>query len=315
MEKRKGVGVVIGRFQVADLHEGHQSVIAEANKHHKLCIFIGVEPSRLGVRSDPLDYATREQMVKLSFPKAQVFELTDQYTDEHWTNLLDHRLHTLYPRDSITMYCGRDSFKKHYGGKHEVREIDSVQHLSGTDLRDIDGSTVENHASFRRGVIYAAYNRWDPIYPCVDIACTRIEHNQIKVLVGQRRNEGGLYRLPGGHVDPTDETDELAAKRELYEETGVECSDMEFVWSGRIKARGDRPGAGTKRTIFFHTHYLHGPAKGADDLDSVGWVPVNRLKGLKWVDDHARLAQFLQDYVEKRGAHAWDSAMAGASAR
>ncbi len=297
IETRKGIGVAIGRFQVADLHEGHHAVIAEARKHHKLCIFVGVSPAQLNTKSDPLDYPTREQMIKEQYPRAQVFELMDQYTDDGWSAALDARLGALYPQDTVTMYGGRDSFRGHYTGRHAVVEIDSVAHLSGTDLREIDGSTVENHASFRRGLIYAAYNKWPPIYPCVDVACTRVTDGVKMVLVGQRNDEGGVSRFPGGHVDPRDVSDADAANRELREETGVECGSMRYIWGGHIKSWRDREGGGTWRTTLFHTEYLHGPAQAADDLHALRWVPVDELGRLKWADDHKALARRVAEYL------------------
>lgn len=298
IEPRKGVGVVIGRFQVADLHEGHHAVISEARKHHKLCIFVGVSPAQSNTKSDPLDYPAREQMVKEVYPCAQVFELLDQYTDDGWSASLDARLGALYPHDKVTMYGGRDSFKGHYTGKHTAVEIDSVAHLSGTDMRAIDGSTVENHPSFRRGLIYAAYNKWPPIYPCVDIACTRVTDGQTHVLVGKRSDEGGVSRFPGGHVDPSDANDSGAAVRELSEETGVECGPMQYVWGGAIKSWRDREGGGVWRTTLFHAEYIHGPARAADDLHSLRWIPVGELLTLKWADDHEALARKLVTYLK-----------------
>lgn len=296
---KTGVGVVIGRFQVADLHEGHRAVIDEARKHRKVCVFVGVQSSRLNTKSDPLDYPTREQMIKNAYPDVQVFELHDQYNDRVWSQDVDRRLGQLYPTDKVTLYAGRDSFKGSYSGKHTVIEIDSIKHLSGTELRSIDGSKVEDHASFRRGMIYAAFNRWDPVYPCVDIACTRVRDNFREVLVGFRHKEG-VYRFPGGHIDERDETDVLAARRELQEETGIETTTLQYVWSGKIKAFGDKPGAGHKRTVLFHAEYVHGAAQGADDLDKVLWVKMRDLESLKWADDHAKLARLLLQWLRDK---------------
>jgi bifunctional NMN adenylyltransferase/nudix hydrolase len=295
---RKGVGVVVGRFQVAGLHDGHVTLICEAAKHRKLCIFIGVQPSQFGTRSDPLDYPTREQMMKEIYPQAQVYALMDRATHEGWSRYLDETLHALYPLDETTLYCGRDSFKDVYVGRHRVVEIDPVPNVSGTDLRDIDGATVENHASFRKGLIYSAYNRWPPIFPCVDIACVRTREGVREVLVGQRDDEGGAHRFPGGHVNPSDDTAELAAKRELHEETGVESGPMRYIGEYRVSSWRDRPAGGTIRTIFFWCDYIHGPARGADDLDGVKWVPVDRLGDLLWADSHKFLAERL---LEVRG--------------
>ena len=286
---RDGVGAIVGRFQTADLHEGHHAVIGEAAKHHKLVIFVGVNPSQLNTPSDPLDYATREQMLKDAYPHAQVFPLVDQYTNEAWSKSIDAMLGALYPRDKVTLYGGRDSFAPSYKGKHRVGHIDSVPNVNATDLRRVDGATVENHASFRRGVIYAAFNRWTSIYPCVDVICENEAGDSI--LVGKRHNEGGVHRLPGGHIDPTDENDADAARRELMEETGVEAGDFKYVWSGSIKSWSDRAGGGSKRTVLYRCKYTFGPIRAADDLDEVSWVRLDYIERTQflWADDHSKL--------------------------
>ena len=54
--QRKGVGVVIGRFQVHELHKGHLLLLNEAAKHGKMLVCIGVSPT-LVTRDNPLDYS------------------------------------------------------------------------------------------------------------------------------------------------------------------------------------------------------------------------------------------------------------------
>jgi ADP-ribose pyrophosphatase len=48
--------------------------------------------------------------------------------------------------------------------------------------------------------------------------------------------------LPSGHIDPADETREVAARRELLEETGYDARNLEFLGvvdpdTGRLRAR------------------------------------------------------------------------------
>lgn len=61
------VGIIVGRFQVPYLHKGHMDLINTVRRNHqKIIIFLGSRPGILGSRNNPLDYPTREQMIKNS---------------------------------------------------------------------------------------------------------------------------------------------------------------------------------------------------------------------------------------------------------
>ncbi len=63
--------MALGRFQVHKLHEGHIALIRKAAEHTKLVVFICTSP-HLVTPDDPLDYPTRERMVREAFPTAVV---------------------------------------------------------------------------------------------------------------------------------------------------------------------------------------------------------------------------------------------------
>ena len=57
------LGVIVGRFQVPELHEGHHKLIAHVlSQHPQILILLGVTPV-LGSKRNPLDYITRERMI------------------------------------------------------------------------------------------------------------------------------------------------------------------------------------------------------------------------------------------------------------
>ena len=57
------LGVVIGRFQVDDLHEGHIDVLLEtSNTNNQMLVVIGLGPCKCTTRN-PLDYDTRRRMI------------------------------------------------------------------------------------------------------------------------------------------------------------------------------------------------------------------------------------------------------------
>ncbi len=304
---KPGVGVVVGRFQVADLHEGHQAVFRAADRHNKLLVLVGVQPSQLVTPSDPLDYPARERMIKEAYPHATVLPLPNQPTDVGWAKLVDDQIHALYPVDKATLYYGRKSFVDHYGGKHDMAEVEEEHKISGTELRDIDGSTVINHPDWRRGVIYASQNKYGSIYPCVDIAVLRaittkqsegILGSGLQILLGSRHNEGGKYRLPGGHVNVSDDGADAAARRELNEETGLECGYLNYVGNYKVKSWRDTEKGGVIFTTLFVTPYTFGGAKAGDDLDGLGWVDLDKVHEVLFADSHALLVSKVVDYVE-----------------
>lgn len=61
------VGVVIGRFQVASLTDGHEELISEVEERHpQLVVMIGCHPVP-GTADNPLSYQARAEMVRASF--------------------------------------------------------------------------------------------------------------------------------------------------------------------------------------------------------------------------------------------------------
>jgi 8-oxo-dGTP pyrophosphatase MutT (NUDIX family) len=290
--QKTGVGIVIGRFQVHDLHEGHNRLVEKAfARHGKVLICIGVS-ARLVTPNDPLDYPTREQMVKEEYATAQVVPLHDKPgNDAAWSAQLDTLVGLLYPTVRATIYYGRGSdVPTAYKGRHPLHEIDEVELKSGTYIREEVAGTVGTNRAWRAGAIYAAHNQWPRVDPVVDIAMLRRrDDGEIEILVGQRAHEQGKLRLPGGHFDTKlDQTGEDAARRELQEETGMEAGPLQYI--GQFKVRN-----GNMLTTLYATHYLHGAAKGSDDLDEVFWLNIKAIGTKTWADSHAMLVTQVQD--------------------
>ena len=58
------VGVVVARFQVAELHEGHKQLINTVLHYHKkVIVFLGMS-KKSSDKSSPLDFANRRAMIK-----------------------------------------------------------------------------------------------------------------------------------------------------------------------------------------------------------------------------------------------------------
>jgi bifunctional NMN adenylyltransferase/nudix hydrolase len=277
------IGVVIGRFQVETLHEGHRYLINEAFDHHKkVIIFVGCAQVS-GTKYDPLDYPARERMLRSEYPDAFILPIHDRLDDQEWSNELDRQIRTVVPNvKGARLYGGRDSFASHYKGAFTPTVVESgIQYMNGREQRDAIGRVVRTSGDFRAGIIYSTQNAWPYVKMCVDIAMVKLakdmhlaqEHH---ILLGRKASEN-KWRLPGGAVDKG-ESLEQAASRELMEETclSAELSNLEYLGSypagdWRYKNAGEIG----LMTALFVTEYQFGAATGSDDLVEVKWHPLS----------------------------------------
>jgi bifunctional NMN adenylyltransferase/nudix hydrolase len=114
------------------------------------------------------------------------------------------------------------------------------------------------------------------VYPTVDIALFRNKGTEL--LLGKKQGAKG-WRLPGGFCDPTDESFEAAAKRELMEECGnLEITPMQYAGSCRINDWRYRQEEDKIITTLFRTELLFGVPEAHDDLEELKWFEVGELK-------------------------------------
>jgi bifunctional NMN adenylyltransferase/nudix hydrolase len=271
------VGVVIGRFQVESLHNGHRFLIDNALKNHrKVVVFVGVSPISL-TRYDPLDYPTRERMIRQEFPDVIILPLHDRNSDEVWSKQVDDMIKTVVPNvSSAVLYGGRDSFIPHYKGQYSTQEIESeIAYQSGTEQRKEIGKVIRSSHDFRAGIIYATQNTFPGAKMAVDIALVKTAEH--KIVLGRKPHES-LWRLPGVFVDPTDTSLEFAACRELMEETSIsnDISNMKYARSFLIDDWRFRQVEEAKIvSALFVSEYTWGALKAGDDLEVVEWKDLD----------------------------------------
>lgn len=266
------IGVIIARFQTPYLHEGHKSIIDTVQSNHgKVVIVLGVSPVR-GSRRNPLDFPTREKMIKKEYPGIMILPLPDHPLDTKWSANLDTLLSNTFPGSVFTLYGGRDSFAGIYSGKNKVNILPQHGEHSASDIRKSLEEKVMDSVEFRSGVIYAYSNTYTKVYPTVDAAIFR--NNKTEILLGIKDSDR-KWRLIGGFSDPTDESYEAAALRELHEECGpIQVGRMHYEGSSKIADWRYKNEEDKIITLLFSTDYISGEPVGSDDIAQVKWFTL-----------------------------------------
>lgn len=290
------IGVIVGRFQVHDLHDAHRGIIESvATKHKKVIMFLGVSAT-LVTKNNPLDFVARKEMILHTFPHLTVLALPDMPSDKDWSKMLDQRIREVAPVGGVTLYGGRDSFISRYFGDFTTKELEQRVFVSGTEVRKNVSTEVKSTPDFRAGVIYAAYNQYSKVHPTVDVAILKDN----AVLLGKKPNQA-KYRFIGGFADPTDSTYEQAAIREAFEETGAEVGDVRYVGSARIddwryKSENDKI-----MTLFFTARYVFGRIQPQDDISELRFFPMPELRKNDLVEEHHVLFDLLKHHIHDLG--------------
>lgn len=284
--KNNKVGVIIGRFQIDDLHKAHKLLIDKVlEKSSRVIIFIGTSVV-LDSKRNPLDFRTREMMVRAHLEhlgeqdRVAIMPLPDQHTDELWSSELDRRIREIDPMGKATLYGARDSFIGHYKGRNAVETLNLEKEVSATlsasAIREKIASEPLNSRDFRAGIIHAKYNQWPKVHPTVDVIITRTLSRGLEVLLGQKLNES-TWRLIGGFTDPTDDGYEAASTREGIEETKLNIGNLKYVCSKRVDDWRYRAEENKIITTFFEADYISGVAEAHDDIKNVNWFTIEEL--------------------------------------
>jgi bifunctional NMN adenylyltransferase/nudix hydrolase len=305
MEQNKPTdcGVIVGRFQVPYLHEGHKELIdAILARHKKVAIFLGITPTKNTTRN-PLDFATRKAMIQSAYPGVIILPINDVGNDRAWSEILDHKIREVFHTETVTLYGSRDGFIPAYVGKFPKAELQETKKISGSEIRSWIKDDVRNSEDFRRGVIYASFNKYPITYTTVDAAIMD-DHGNV-LLARKKHDEAGKYRFIGGFVNKNqDDSLEEAVKREVMEETNsLAVSEPVYIGSAKIddwRYKNEEDGI---MTTFFAMQYMFGRPEASDDIDEVKWFNIEKLvetEGYQLVKEHRVLLNLLKAHLEKR---------------
>lgn len=279
------IGVIVGRFQVNRLHTAHRKLIQTViDNHPKVLIFLGVSPASPTQR-DPLDFQTRKAMIMEEFsdPSITILPIGDTRSNQYWSQVLDQKIQETYLSGKPILYGSRDSFIPNYHGKYDTKELEPIEYVSGTDIREQLSHSVISDPNFRAGAIYTVNQMYPIMYSTVDAFIYKHEDTEMEpeVLIAQKPNERG-WRLPGGFVDPTDDSDEIAIKREIREECGgIEVSNPKYIMSARINDWRYRNQLERKiMTRLYMCKYTWGSPTPGDDINKLKWVSFTEVENM-----------------------------------
>lgn len=274
IEPTADVGVIIGRFQVDELHSGHHKLIVDVlNRHRKVLVILGKAPVP-HTQNNPLDFESRKQMLMRAYPELTVLYVRDVHDDERWSKQVDTVVSDwLTPNQTALLYGSRNSFINNYTGRFDTFELPDSHALSGTQVRQELGRAVRNSADWRAGVIWASRNKFPVSYQTVDIAIFKPDYSQL--LLGKRDNEPA-WRLPGGFADSYTDSLEDDAVREAMEETTCSLDNLNYVCSKRIPDWRYIGEPDCIKTALFIATTIDTP-KAGDDIDHVRWFDLSEV--------------------------------------
>lgn len=299
----KDIGVVVGRFQVPSLHDGHQQLLdLVSSRHDKILIVVGCA-MWTGTPENPLDFPARMTMLKTRYPNAVVLPISDTMSDLIWSQKLDNLIREAFPFGGVQLYGGRDSFINHYHGKFDTMELDGITDaVSGTRVREEVARRILQTEEERRGAIYNAQNQYKKVYPCADMVvwipspgANNLPTKQCKVLLGRKKGDTG-WRTPGGHVDYEDETYEQTAIREAREETGAHIEHATYIGSFRLVDYCTTP-TQIKHTALFLGRHLWGPLEASDDLDEIKQFTFEEALNLPYTPEHQAMMEATFEFL------------------
>jgi bifunctional NMN adenylyltransferase/nudix hydrolase len=273
-DKKSSVGVIIARLQTPFLHDGHIGLFNHViSEHTNVLVFLGI-PRIQNTKRNPLDFQTRARMVHATYPNVVVLPMEDNRSDVKWSANIDASIRALFPEKDAVIYGSRDSFIPHYHGRQMVEEYPAVGEHNATELREDAAERVLSSPLYRAGVIYGINKQRPVTYPTVDVVVVDGD----KILLARKPAET-LFRFVGGFVDRTDKDWEMAARRELYEETKLSALGMEYICSQAVEDwRYAKEESGIMTTLFMtHTWDQMGKPEASDDIAEVKWFKISDL--------------------------------------
>lgn len=302
-KNENAVGVVIGRFQVAELHQGHINYIKFVlNQHHDMNIMLlGLAPTK-ATKRNPLDFDSRRRMIEEAFPgKFTIMYQNDLPDDKEWANAVIKNIAPIAGNRDIVLYGGRDNSLNYFPDNVKVVIYEPTVYLpdNGTEQRIIAGKQVKGTKDWRLGCLYATQNRYDTVFPTVD--CAIFDNNTYEYLYLAKKEKEKKLRFVGGFADPRRDTSfENTARREASEETNLEVSTPIYIGSTLINDWRYRAENDKIITSFFAMTKVFGSPKAQDDISEIHKIKVSDIRSEMFVPEHVVLWEMLENWLKNK---------------
>lgn len=286
------LGVIVGRFQVPMLHEGHMSLINRAvSECGRVLIVIGTTDA-IYTKRNPLEVKEVMATIVQSIPgkyleamidgsdRLDITVIKDHPSDSYWSENLD----TLIRNDNmysglidsdVVLYGSRNSFISSYSGSFKVVEVEAMNLVSASNIRREIGNIIGTSEDFRKGIIYATQHNYPIALSTVDVILYDITTKNYYFGRKIGENKG---RLIGGFVDVTDESVEAAARREVLEETNIKKVALEYLGSKKIN--DFRYQNMSDRSVITHVYlgFFHSEDEDVKPLDDIFEIKTFPIK-------------------------------------
>lgn len=302
----------VGRFQfheiTPELLETYKNLLKQASLVN---IVVCLSPLK-NTKNNPFDFKTRKNVLRELLANTgnlggQIYYLNDNKSDTEWSAQLDSLVYSSlmssyggsgdikgHNIDDIII-CGRQSTVGSYNGRFKFQAVNEDHIISYEKIVKQAIANPPATKDFRLGVLASLYERFTTAYTCVDIAI--FNEDKTKILLGYKNsdkiNDKIFYRFVGGFSDVKSKSFEEDARREVYEEVGIEITDIQYVASFIVDDLRYRNEEDKIKTILFSAKYMYGPVKPSDDLDGAKWFDVDKLKKEDIVTTHRPLFERL----------------------
>lgn len=283
-------GIIVGRFQVDELTEGHVDLISRVVADHKRTVVVlGLSPCKC-TYNNPLDFQARKSMINERFPDVEVLYIYDVGSDVLWSDTLDGMLiKANCNKETTCLYGSRDSFIQYYCGNFDTQVLEQEVFTSGTAKRKELAKYSNKNKDFRAGVIWATMNQYPSCYPTVDMAF--FNETKSRILLARKPNEKA-YRFVGGFVQPG-QTFEETAVRETLEETHLTAHEVEYQKSFVINDWRYKNEQNKITTSLFVVTKWEGTPEPDDDIEELRWFPFNKHTLGSIVPEHVEMFDYL----------------------
>ena len=286
----KKIGVIVARFQVPSLHDGHIDLIMKVAEYSDMAIiFLGYKINQPDTKN-PFSITVRKAMLESELKKLNLLDrfVIDTIEDhpvssKEWSSDLDDKINIhknnyetkFNNKVEVKLFGSRDSFLAVYDGKFQTEEIKPLLSTSGTQIRGdiLDLKEDELNKENRMGMLYAMKHIYPVGMAVADILVYKKEGKDIYFLFG-KKSRSNTYGLIGGFFDvDQDDSLESAAIRELKEEVGdVKVKNLKYVTSSKLNDWRYVDNDHKMVSSFFIAEYVSGDPVASDDIAEVLWV-------------------------------------------